>query len=61
MSERKVAEKSQYQAKYTHGKVYNGDWVNCPLLDHYKAKRRSQRSLQMQTWSNQRNLNAYHC
>jgi len=57
MSKTRVAGKLQYRVKYTGGKVYNCDWVNRPLLDHYEAKRRSQQSPQMQTWSNRRNRN----
>jgi len=41
MSKTRVAGKLQYRIKYTDGKVYNCDWINRPLLDHYEAKRRS--------------------
>jgi len=39
MSDKCIAGKRQYRVKYTDGQVYNCDWVNRPLLDHYKAKR----------------------
>jgi len=57
VSKTRVAGKTQYRVKYTDGKVYNCDWVNRPLLDHYEAKRRSRQSPQTQTWSNRRNRN----
>jgi len=60
MSKTRVAGKLQYRVKYTDDKVYNCDWINRPLLDHYEAKRRSQQSPQTQTWSNRRNRNV-HC
>jgi len=60
MSKTRVAGKIQYHIRYTDGKVYNWDWVNRPLLDDYEAKRRSQQSLQMQTWSNRHNCNMHH-
>jgi len=59
MSKKRVAGKLQYGVKYTDGKVYNCDWVNRPLLDHYEAKRCSQQSPQMQTRSNRRNRNVH--
>jgi len=59
MNEKWVAGKNQYRVKYTDGKVYNCDWVNRPLLDHYKAKQRSQQSLQTQYRPNQRYQNVY--
>jgi len=59
MSKTQVAGKLQYRVKYTDGKVYNCDWVNRPLLDHYEAKGRSQQSPQTQTWSNQCNRNVH--
>jgi len=59
MSKTRVTGKLQYRVKYTDGKVYNCDWVNRPLLDHYEVKRRSQPLPQMQIWSNRRNRNMY--
>jgi len=59
ISKTRVVGKLQYRVKYTDGKVYNCDWVNRPLLDHYEAKRRSQKSPQTQTWSNWRNRNVH--
>ena len=57
VSKTRLNGKLQYRVKYTDGKVYNCDWVNRPLLDHYEAKRRSRQSLQTQTWFNRRNRN----
>jgi len=53
MSDKKVAGKQQYTVKYIDGKIYLCDWVNRPLLDHYKIKQQTQRSPNLQTWSNQ--------
>jgi len=60
VSKTRVPGKLQYRVKYTDGKVYNCDWVNRLLLDHYEAKRRSQQSPQTQTWSNRCNRNVHH-
>jgi len=61
MSIKRVAGKNQYRVKYTDGKVYNCDWVNRPLLDHYKGKQRFNQLQQTQYRPNQRYLNAYRC
>jgi len=60
MSERQVAGKRQYRVKYTDGKIYACDWVNRPLLDHYKSKQRIRHLPNLQTWPNQR-YNYKHC
>ena len=44
LSDKRIAGKRQYRVRYTDGQVYDCDWVNCPLLDHYQAKRRSRKS-----------------
>jgi len=61
MSDKCIAGKRQYRVKYTDGQVYNCDWVNRPLLDHYKAKRHSRKSQQAYTWPKQRYQNVYRC
>ena len=61
MSVKRVAGRNQYRIKYTDGKVHNCDWVNRPLLDHYKAKQRFRQSQQMQYRHNQRYQNVYRC
>jgi len=53
MSDKKVAGKRQYRVKYTDGKIYLCDWVNRPLLDHYKIKQQTRHSPNLQTCSNQ--------
>ena len=61
MSVKRVTGKNQYRIKYTDGTVYNCDWVNRPLLDHYKAKQRFHQSQQTQYRPNQRYQNVYLC
>jgi len=61
MSIKRVAGKNQYRIKYTDGKVYNCDWVNRPLLNHYKAQQRFHQLQQTQYRPNQRYQNVYRC
>jgi len=43
LSDKRIAGKQHYRVKYTDGQIYDCDWVNRPLLDHYKAKQRFRR------------------
>jgi len=43
LSDKKIAGKRHYRVKYTDGQIYDCDWVNRPLLDHYQAKQRFRR------------------
>ena len=61
VSKTRVAGKLKYRVKYTDGKVYSCDWVNQPLLDHYKAKQRFHQLQQTQYRPNQRYQNEYRC
>jgi len=44
LSDKRIAGKRHYRVRYTDGQVYDCDWVNRPLLDHYQAKRHSRQS-----------------
>jgi len=35
LSDKRIAGKRHYRVRYTDGQVYDCDWVNRPLLDHY--------------------------
>ena len=40
----RVKGKKHYKVRYTDGRIYDCDWVNKPLIDHYDRKTKSART-----------------